>query len=173
MSYTKNTIGIIMATHYVDIIGEKLTEFLHKSHLTQADFGKRIGLEAPVINRAANGKLRNPQYETIEAIARGMGMAPWQLLRPRQEELPIKEEPREFQQEAETGPKKRFIYDEILGRLERIEALIPNSARPLLAIWEQLDDIGREKLLFAARAIARNGATSTGQKGIQKKPNAG
>lgn len=65
-----------------DIIGEKVRAFLHKENLSQTEFGIKVGLKHPVINRITKNDLNNPEYKTLAAIAKGLEIEVWQLLQP-------------------------------------------------------------------------------------------
>lgn len=67
---------------YGDIIAKKLFDYLKDTGLTQSAFGAPVGLEQPVVNRVLKGKLKNPEFETLVAIATGMRMEVWELLKP-------------------------------------------------------------------------------------------
>lgn len=67
---------------YSEIIAKKIAAFLKENDLSQAAFGAPVGLDQPVVNRALKGKLTNPEYETLAAIGRGMGLEVWELLKP-------------------------------------------------------------------------------------------
>lgn len=100
-----------MGPQYTEVIGKKLSDFLHRQRETQAEFGKRIGLEAPVINRAANAKLKNPQYETIEALAVGMGVEVWELLRPSEALTKVRNDQRALDNDRAEKPARSETAD--------------------------------------------------------------
>jgi transcriptional regulator with XRE-family HTH domain len=65
-----------------DIIAENLDGFMEAAGLNQVQVAEKSGLKQPVISRALNRKMFNPEIETIAALAKAVNRQPWELLRP-------------------------------------------------------------------------------------------
>lgn len=58
----------------------RLRELRERRGWSQAELGRRAGIAQSVINRLESGKNRGPSLDTLEQLAKALGVAPGSLL---------------------------------------------------------------------------------------------
>lgn len=100
-------------------IGEKITQFIEKNHLSQQDFADRIGVSKQVMSKIVKGK-KATNIEEIEKIADVMSMSVDELIRRKSDKNVIKN-PILFMMDKTDHSKTRqhlqyldFVMDEMI-----------------------------------------------------------
>jgi transcriptional regulator with XRE-family HTH domain len=127
------------------LIGERIRALREKQGLTQGDLEERCGLLRCYTSRVENGHTV-PSLETVEKIARALGMPLYQVFYDGEKPPAI--------EAVTTDGRRKLPFGKNSSDRKYVQSL--------LKIVEAMDSAQRKSLLQAARGIARPDSASSG-----------
>lgn len=120
-----------------ELLLENVRREMAKQELSQVELGKRAGVSKQSVNQILTAG-HSPRIDTVEALARGLGIPAWELLRP---------------QEKAPAPDIWAALSKLQAEIESLKAGAIESLTParkeLLAAVQRMPEQAVERLLYA------------------------